>query len=52
MVSKYLTHNCLCISNPVAIAKVHSLFVANEKTKPLISRYQKSHEEVIAFLTR
>jgi len=52
MASKYLEQNCLHISDPIAIEKVHSLFEKNEKSKPPISRYQKSNEEVMAFLRR
>lgn len=52
MASKYLEQNCMYISDPVAIEKIHSLFVKNEKSKPPVSRYQKSNEEVMAFLKR
>jgi hypothetical protein len=52
MVSKYLTCNCLHISDPVAISKIHALFVKNEHTELPISKYQKSNEEVMAFLRR
>jgi hypothetical protein len=52
MVSRHLEQNCLHISDPVAINKLHSLFEMNEKSKPPESRYRKSEVEVIEFLTK
>lgn len=52
MPSRYLEVNTLHISDPVAIKKLHSLFEKNEKSKPPESRYRKSEEEVIEFLTQ
>jgi hypothetical protein len=52
MASRYLEQNCLHISDPAAINKLHSLFEKNEKSKPPESRYRKSEEEVIEFLTK
>jgi hypothetical protein len=50
MPSKYLECNCLHITDPVAIERIHSLFVKDERTEPPKSRYQKSNEEVMKFL--
>ena len=50
MPSKYLEQNSLHVSDPVAINKLYSLFEMNEKSKPPVSRYRKSEEEVMDFL--
>lgn len=52
MVSKYLTHNCLHITDKEALDRLHSLFLKKEVSEVPASRYQKSDEEVIEFLRR
>jgi len=52
MPSRYLEVSTLYISDPVAIKKLHALFEKNNKSKPPVSRYTKSEEEVIEFLIK
>lgn len=50
MVSKHLTQNCLHISDPDAIDRLHALFTTTEKLEISKSKYMKSEEEVMKFL--